>query len=157
MAGLLNFVLIQKPGWAQQNKQGKPPLSPALSGTFWRLNVATLQLAGIKNWNFAISPLLHFAPANTHTHTHIYFLWKNQEITRKYFFLQIRMMSFNSSLLLTNHIKYLPWAFLHFFAPISNPVTIGSLCPSPWHKDLWDKIFITSRKIQYWRNSFILC
>ena len=49
MAGLLNFVLIQSPGLAYQNKQGKIPPSPALSGTFWRLNVATPQLAGIKN------------------------------------------------------------------------------------------------------------
>ena len=48
-AGLLNFVLIQRPGLAQQNKKGKIPPSPALSGTFWRLNVATPQLAGVKN------------------------------------------------------------------------------------------------------------
>ena len=46
-AGLLNFALIQRPGLAQQNKKGKIP--PALSGTFWRLNVATPQLAGVKN------------------------------------------------------------------------------------------------------------
>ena len=49
MAGLLIFALIQRPGLAQQNKQGKIPPPPALSGTFWRLNVAIPQLAGIKN------------------------------------------------------------------------------------------------------------
>ena len=49
MAGLLNFALIKRPGLAQQNKKGKTPPSPALSGTFWRLNVATPQLAGVKN------------------------------------------------------------------------------------------------------------
>ena len=49
MAGLLNFALIQRPGLAQQNKKGKIPPSPALSGTFWRLNVAMPQLAGVKN------------------------------------------------------------------------------------------------------------
>ena len=36
MAWLLNFALIQRPGLAQQNKKGKIPLSPALSGTFGR-------------------------------------------------------------------------------------------------------------------------
>ena len=49
MAGLLNFALIQRPGLAQQNKKGKIPPSPAFSGTFWRLSVATPQLAGVKN------------------------------------------------------------------------------------------------------------
>ena len=49
MAGLLNFALIQRPGLAQQNKKGEIPPSPALSGTFWRLNVATPQLAGVNN------------------------------------------------------------------------------------------------------------
>ena len=49
MAGLLNFALIQRPGLAQQNKNGKITPSHALSGTFWRLNVATPQLAGVKN------------------------------------------------------------------------------------------------------------
>ena len=47
MAGLLSFALIQRPGLAQQIKKGK--ISPSLSGTFWRLNVATHQLAGVKN------------------------------------------------------------------------------------------------------------
>ena len=49
MARLLNFALIQRPALAQKNKKGKIPPSPALSGTFWRLNVATPQLAGVKN------------------------------------------------------------------------------------------------------------
>ena len=49
MAGLINFALIQRPGLTQQNKKGKIPPSPAFSGTFWRLNVATPQLAGVKN------------------------------------------------------------------------------------------------------------
>ena len=49
MAGLLNFALIQRPGLAQQNKKGKIPPSTALSRTLWRLNVATPQLAGVKN------------------------------------------------------------------------------------------------------------
>ena len=49
MARPLNFALIQRPGLAQQNKKGKIPPSPALSGTFWRLNVATPQLACVKN------------------------------------------------------------------------------------------------------------
>ena len=49
MAGLLNFALIQRPGLAQQNKKGKIPPSPALSGTFWKLSVATPELAGVKN------------------------------------------------------------------------------------------------------------
>ena len=48
MAGLLNFALIQRPGLAQQNKKRKIPPSSALSGIFW-LNVATPQLAGVKN------------------------------------------------------------------------------------------------------------
>ena len=50
MAGLLiSFKKNQRPGLAQQNKQGEIPLSPVLSGIFWRLNVATPKLAGIKN------------------------------------------------------------------------------------------------------------
>ena len=50
MAGLLNFALIQRLGLAQQNKKGKKTISsPALSETFWRLNVATPKLAGVKN------------------------------------------------------------------------------------------------------------
>ena len=49
MAGLLNFALIQIPALAQQNKKGKIPPSPALSGTFWRLNVATPQFSGVTN------------------------------------------------------------------------------------------------------------
>ena len=49
MAGLLSFALIQRPGLAQQIKKGKIPSSLSLSGTFWRLNVATPQLAGVKN------------------------------------------------------------------------------------------------------------
>ena len=58
MAWLLNFALIQRPGLAQQNKKGKIPLSPALSGTFGRCQKnETLQF--------------HLAPANTHTE--IYF------------------------------------------------------------------------------------
>ena len=49
MAGLLHFALIQRPGLAQQTKQGKLPPLPALSGSFWRLNVITPQLAGVEN------------------------------------------------------------------------------------------------------------
>ena len=61
----------------------KTPLSPALSGTFWRLNVAAPQLAGIKNWSFAISPLLLLAPANTNRN--IYFFETIRKLHKQVF------------------------------------------------------------------------
>ena len=99
MAGLLTFVLIRRPGLAQQHKRRKHHCHQHFIGLFLRLTVATPQLAGIKNGNFAISPLLLLASANTHRN--IYFFETIRKLHRN-IFLQIRMMTFNPSLLLTN-------------------------------------------------------
>ena len=52
----------------------------------------------LKLCNFTTSSL----GSSKHTQKHL-FLQNNQKITNRHFFLQVRMMSFNSSLLLTNH------------------------------------------------------
>ena len=76
VAGLLNFILIQRPGLAQQNKQGKTPPSPALSGTFWRLNVATphWQVSKIETLQFH-----HFFFGLQQTHTETFISLKQSE------------------------------------------------------------------------------
>ena len=44
----LTFSFDSKTRLSTAIKKGKIPPSPALSGTFWRLNVETPQLAGVK-------------------------------------------------------------------------------------------------------------
>ena len=98
-----------------------------------------------------------------HKQKHL-FLWNIQEITHKHFFLQLRMMRFNSSLLLANHnvvlhkittsVPGLPT----LFASISSPVTMGLLCPIFYFElPSWKQSGFVPRMLKSDRSVFEKC
>ena len=100
MAWLQNFISIQRPGVPQQNKYGK---KTTVTSTFWDFLEAECSNTSIDKYlKMKILKLHHFFFCLLQTKQTFISLKQSGNCTH-IFFLQSRIISFNSSILLTNH------------------------------------------------------
>ena len=113
MARLPNFVLIQRPGLAQQSKKGKKSsLWLALSGIFLQAecsNPLIDRYQKLKFWNFTTSSFC----SSKHKQKHIF--PKTIRKLHTNMFSSKRRIGFNSSLLLTGRLTQNNYPRLFFF------------------------------------------